>query len=98
MNFINEIINNFNKLKLHEKIYTFSLYLVYILYILSFLITNEYNNYIHIIRLFLKYYVIIFLLIRFNPLTNIKCNHFDKIIIFQSAIFLLFTTNIINYF
>ena len=97
MFFINKIINNFNILKLHEKLYTYSLYLVYLLYILSFFITSKYDKYIQIIRLFLKYYVIIFLLLRFNPLTNIKCNHFDKIIIFQSAIFLLLTTNIVNY-
>ena len=88
----------FNNLKFHEKIYTYSLYIVYFLYIISFLITTEYNKYIDIIRLLLKYYVILFLLIRFNPLTNTKCNDFDKIIIFQSAIFLLLTTNIIKYF
>lgn len=98
MNPVNKIINNFNNLKLHEKLYTYSLYFVYLLYILSFFITSKYDKYIHIIRLFLKYYVILFLLIRFNPLTTIKCNHFDKFIIFQSAIFLLLTTNIFNYF
>jgi hypothetical protein len=94
MKYINKLFNN---LKIHEKLYTYSLYFVYLLYFLSFFITSEYNKYIEIIRLFLKYYVILFLLIRFNPLVNIHCNHFDKIIIFQSAIFLLLTTNIKNY-
>ena len=98
---INKVLNRTYReyigLKFHEKIYTFSLYIVYLLYILSFLTDKQYSDYINLIRFGLKYYVIIFLLIKFNPFIDSKCNNFDKIIIFQSAIFLLFTTNILNY-
>ena len=101
MNFIinkfNKITNDFIKQKPHQKIYTFSLYIVYLLYVLSYLIDEKYLKYINFIRLYLKYYVIIFLIIKFNPLSNNECNSFDKTIIFQSAIFLALTTNITNY-
>ena len=102
MNLINKYINNlffeFKIQKPHEKIYTLSLYFVYLLYVLSYFYDYKYSKYINFIRMYLKYYVIIFLIIKFNPFTKINCTRFDKFIIFQSAIFLLLTTHIIKYF
>lgn len=101
MNFIrnkfNKIIDDLIKQKHYQKVYTLSLYIVYVLYILSYLIDKKYLTYITFIRLYLKYYVILFLIIKFNPLSDNECNNFDKTIIFQSAIFLALTTNITHY-
>ena len=94
--YINKLKNDFKNQKYYERIYTLSLYFVYVLYIISFLFNKKYDKYISYIRLFLKYYVILFLIIKFNPFTRSKCSSFDKFIIFQSAIFLLLTTNIIT--
>lgn len=94
---IKNLLDDFFKKKIHEKIYIFTLYFVYLLYILSFFTNNKYQNYISNIRLYLKYYIIIFLIIKFNPLHKSKCTSFDKFIIFQAAIFLLLTTNIVKY-
>jgi len=91
------LLKEFTKLKIHEKIYIFTLYFVYFLYILSFFTGNEYQKYIINIRLYLKYYIIIFLIIKFNPINKLECTSFDKFIIFQAAIFLLLTTNVIKY-
>ena len=45
----------------------------------------------------MKYYVTIFLLLRFNPLTKTKFTDFDRRIVFSSAIFMLTTTTISQY-
>lgn len=94
--YINKLKNDFKNQKYYERIYTLSLYFVYVLYVISFLFNKKYNKYISYIRLFLKYYVILFLIVKFNPFTRAKCSSFDKFIIFQSAIFLLLTTNIVT--
>ena len=96
-NYLNDIYENFLKQKIYEKVYTISLYLVYILYILSYFTDTKYLKYINFLRLCLKYYVIIFLIIKFHPFKKIECTTFDRFIIFQSAIFLLLTTNLVNY-
>ena len=89
-------IKDFTSQRIHEKVFTILLYLVYILYILSYLFDFNNTKYINYARLALKYYVIIFLLFKFNPFANFECNNFDKVIIFKCAIFLLFTTNLLN--
>jgi len=93
---INNFIRDFKNQKVHEKTFTILLYLVYILYITSYFFGFNNNNYIDYARLALKYYVIIFLLIKFNPFSSFECNSFDKVIIFKCALFLLFTTNLLN--
>ena len=44
------------------------------------------------LQVYMKYYVTIFLLIRFNPFTNNTFTEFDRKVVFSSAIFLLTTT------
>ena len=70
MNIINKYINKlffeFKEQKGHEKFYTISLYFVYLLYVLSYFSAYKYSKYINFIRMYLKYYVIIFLIIKFN--------------------------------
>jgi hypothetical protein len=50
------------------------------------------TRYLPAIQSALKYFVILFLIIRFNPYSNAKITEFDKKIIFSSSFFLLSTT------
>ena len=79
--------------KFHELIFHSALYLSYFLYIIAYLQIGYYNpKYLDMLQLYMKYYVTLFLLIRFNPFTNNTFNEFDRKVVFSSAIFLLTTT------
>ena len=79
--------------KFHEIIFHSALYLSYFLYIIAYLQIGYYNpKYLDMLQLYMKYYVTLFLLIRFNPFTNNTFNEFDRKVVFSSAIFLLTTT------
>ena len=79
--------------KIHEIIFDSALYLSYFLYIVAYLQIGYYNpRYLDMLQLYMKYYVTLFLLIRFNPFTNSHFTEFDRKIVFSSAIFLLTTT------
>jgi len=82
--------------KIHEIIFDSALYLSYFLYIVAYLQIGYYNpRYLDMLQLYMKYYVTLFLLIRFNPFTNSHFTEFDRKIVFSSAIF-LFTTTAFN--
>lgn len=84
--------------KFHEIIFHSALYLSYFLYIIAYLQIGYYNpRYLDILQLYMKYYVTLFLLIRFNPFTNNTFNEFDRKVVFSSAIFLLTTTTFNEY-
>lgn len=79
--------------KFHEFIFHSALYLSYFLYIIAYLQIGYYNpKYLDILQMYMKYYVTLFLLIRFNPFTNNNFTDFDRKVVFSSAIFLLTTT------
>jgi len=79
--------------KLHEIVFYIALYLSYFLYIIAYLKIEYYNpKYLEMLHVYMKYYVSIFLIIRFNPFTNSHFTEFDRKIVFSSAIFLLTTT------
>jgi len=81
-------LNNF-----HEKIFYISLYLSYLLYLLALFQLKFYNPvYLDYLESFMKYYVIFFLLLRFNPFRKVTFTEFDRTVVFSSAIFLLTTT------
>jgi len=88
--------------KLYQNVFVVSLYLSYFLFALSisgiYTITPAYIIYL---RSFLRYYVGIFLIIRFNPFTNNqkiskKDIIFDRNIAFTAGVFLLLTTSLID--
>ena len=84
--------------KFHELIFHSALYLSYFLYIIAYLQIGYYNpKYLDMLQLYMKYYVTLFLLIRFNPFTNNTFNEFDRKVVFSSAIFLLTTTTFNEY-
>jgi len=77
----------------HQNIFYIALYLSYFLYIIAFFKIESYDpKYLQLLDTIIKYYVIIFLLLRFNPFVKQKFNEFDRTIVFSSAIFLLTTT------
>ncbi len=78
----------------HYLYYTllYTLYALYIITILNLAYFKSVRVYLPLIQDGLKYFVILFLLIRFNPYTNDSFTAFDKKIIFSSSIFLLSTT------
>ncbi len=85
------------KTEFFEKFYYTLLYTFYILYILVILNLAYFRSvttYLPAIQSALKYFVILFLMIRFNPYSNEKITDFDKKIIFSSSLFLFSTTAI----
>jgi hypothetical protein len=78
-----------------EDVYDYLLYTFYALYILVVLNLTYFNSvtkYLPVVQSVLKYFVIFFLIIRFNPYSSVKMTEFDKKIIFSSSLFLLSTT------
>jgi hypothetical protein len=83
---------------IHETIFNIGLLLSYVLYFFAFFKIGVYEpKYLDNLEQFLKYYVIGFLLIRFNPLSKPVFTEFDRRVVFSSAIFLLTTTAITQY-
>jgi|UniRef100_A0A6C0CL63 hypothetical protein len=78
---------------IHENIFYGALYLSYILYFVTYFQIAQYNpKYNELLEIFMKFYVILFLLIRFNPFVKSTFTEFDRTVVFSSAIFLLATT------
>jgi hypothetical protein len=83
--------------KILENFYYTLLYIFYILYFLVILNLAYFQSltaYLPVIQSALKYFVILFLMVRFNPYSHEKFTDFDKNIVFSSSLFLLSTTAI----
>lgn len=84
--------------KYHELFFYCALYLSYILYFIAYFQIHSYNpKYLKWLQDIIKYYVVIFLLIRFNPFIKPQFTEFDRTIVFSSALFLLATTTFNKY-
>lgn len=82
----------------HELFFYCVLYLSYILYFIAYFQIHSYNpKYLKWLQDIIKYYVVIFLLIRFNPFIKPRFTEFDRTIVFSSALFLLATTTFNKY-
>lgn len=82
----------------HEILFDSALYLSYIFYFVAFFQIKTYNpEYLVLLQSGIKYYVIAFLLIRFNPFNHVRFTEFDRKVVFSSAIFLLTTTVLDKY-
>ena len=81
-----------------EKIFTYIIYTSYLLYFLSLLgISMNAGNYLNYLEYFIKIYVSLFLIIRFNPFRNITFTNLDRRIAFSAGLFIL-TTSLLNQF
>ena len=83
---------------IHELVFDIALYASYILYLIAYFQIDYYNpEYLQTLELVMKYYVIGFLIIRFNPFIHTKFTEFDRKVVFSSALFLLATTTFSEY-
>ena len=76
-------------------LYTF--YAMYLLVVLNLAYFKTVTAYLPFVQSVLKYFVILFLMIRFNPYSHEKFTEFDKKIVFSSSFFLLSTTAITDF-
>ena len=85
-------------LDFQDRIFTLVIIVSWMLYI-SILtgISVSAPKYLEIFDYYVKIYVSLFLLFRFNPFTKIKFTELDRKIAFSAGIF-LFTTSSLNYF
>lgn len=78
----------------HKSTYRYILYLNYFLYFIA--VTGIFAfepEYLTIFNDLIKYYIGLFLIVRYNPIVSInKITTFDKEIVFSAAIFILLTT------
>lgn len=86
-----EIVEDFY----YTLLYTF--YVMYLLVILNLAYFKTVTTYLPLIQSALKYFVILFLMIRFNPYSHEKFTEFDKKIVFSSSFFLLSTTAVTDF-
>lgn len=74
----------------------FTIFLSYCLYFIAILgISTQAPIYLTYLEIIIKVYVSLFLIIRFNPFTNLIFTHLDKRIAFSAGVF-LFSTSIVT--
>jgi hypothetical protein len=85
------------KQDLVKKFYYAILYAWYALYAIALLgIASIAPAYLETLNAVLKYFIIGFLLVRFNPWVNFEMTAFDRTIVFSAAFFLLASTAIVS--
>ena len=72
-------------------------YLLIVLVFIGIQIPNKIYNYYHTIDFYIRIYICIFLLWRFNPFQKIKFNELDRHIAFSAGLVILSTTILNNY-
>ncbi len=79
--------------KFQERLFDFTLYLTYLLYILIALgLSANAPNYLSTLDYYVRIYVSLFLIFRFNPFRNVEFTELDKKIAFSAGVFVLATT------
>jgi cytochrome c biogenesis protein CcdA len=86
----------------HRNIFMYGLYLSYILFFIAFTgIISFSPDYLYTLKLFIRYYIIFVLLIRFNPLIskeNVKVDsEFDRRLVFSAAFFMLISSSLFDF-
>ena len=86
----------------HRNIFMYGLYLSYILFFIAFTgIISFSPDYLNTLKLFIRYYIIFILLIRFNPLIskeNVKVDsEFDRRLVFSAAFFMLISSSLFDF-
>ena len=85
--------------KFQERIFDIAIYISYALIILSYLGLSKYNPaFLNDINNYLRIYICLFLLWRFNPFRHLeKFTNLDRKIAFTAGFFILTTTVLNNY-
>lgn len=83
--------------KVQEHIFDFTFLIIYFLYFLIALgLSATAPKYLSFLDYYVKIYVSLFLIWRFNPFRHVKFTSLDKKIAFNAGIFVLFATTSIN--
>ena len=83
--------------KFQEYIFDFTFLIIYILYFAIALgLSATAPKYLSFLDYYVKIYVSLFLIWRFNPFRHVKFTSFDRKIAFNAGIFVLFATTSIN--
>ncbi len=79
--------------ELYKDVYKYSIITMYLLYVIAlFGISTVAPEYLHYLTTFIKYYVLLVLIIRFNPWNKFKVDDFDREIVFSFSLFYLITS------
>jgi hypothetical protein len=79
--------------KFQERVFDFALFSTYFLYILIALgLSANAPNYLSTLDYYVRIYVALFLILRFNPFRNVEFTKLDKKIAFSAGVFVLATT------
>jgi hypothetical protein len=85
--------------KIQEKGFKMFIYISYFLLFLTVVGLSQYApQYIKEIDYYVKIYVCLFLIIRFNPFQNIQFTELDRKVAFSAGLFILTTTAFTQYF
>jgi hypothetical protein len=91
-------LHNLTEFKWHRKTYTYIFYITYIIYFVAFTGIFAFEpSYLQLFNDVIKYYIGIFLILRYNPFISVeKLTDFDRDIVFSAGIFVLLTTAFVN--
>ena len=83
--------------KVQENLFDFTFIIIYFLYLLIALgLSATAPKYLSFLDYYVKIYVSLFLILRFNPFRHVKFTSLDKKIAFSAGVFILFATTSIN--
>ncbi len=83
--------------KVQEHVFDFTFLIIYLLYFLIALgISATAPKYLSFLDYYVKIYVSLFLILRFNPFRNVKFTRLDKKIAYNAGLFVLFATTTVN--
>jgi hypothetical protein len=83
----------------YEEFYTYLKYASYIFFFISFFQLNKYApKYLDELNIIIKVIICVILLYRFNPISTIILTDFDRRLVFDSALYLLFSSLFIDFY
>lgn len=83
--------------KVQEHIFDFTFVIIYLLYFsIALGLSATAPKYLSFLDYYVKIYVSLFLILRFNPFRHVKFTQLDKKIAYNAGLFVLFATTSIN--
>ena len=83
----------------YEEFYTYLKYSSYIFFFISFFQLSKYApKYLDELNIIIKVIICVILLYRFNPISTIILTDFDRRLVFDSALYLLFSSLFIDFY
>jgi hypothetical protein len=84
---------------IQDQLFDLTLYITWMLYIaIAFGLSVNAPQYLETLNSYVKIYVSLFLILRFNPFRNVKFTNLDAKIAFSAGVFLLTSTALHNIF